>query len=180
MSLTEDEVRHLLSECVTVIRPGETLLLRCGRDWTPGQAREVQEWMDRAIEWRDLGFKALVVPADELGVAVAEVTHQCPPDGGGGLMPCCGLTPFEAPKTDRMTLEPGLVTCAWMASRDHAHPESGPAGTDLLAHMYHEHGMYMSGYGFPDMAKTHDALHAPQHVAPAHGRAIASGAGGHE
>jgi hypothetical protein len=41
----------------------------------------------------------------------AEATHQCPPDGGGGLMPCCGLTPFEVPRTDRMTLDPALVTC---------------------------------------------------------------------
>jgi hypothetical protein len=41
----------------------------------------------------------------------AETTHQCPPDGGGGLMPCCGLTPFEVPRTDRMTLDPALVTC---------------------------------------------------------------------
>jgi hypothetical protein len=40
----------------------------------------------------------------------AEVTHQCPPDSGG-LMPCCGLTPFEVPRTDRMTLDPALVTC---------------------------------------------------------------------
>ena len=134
MSLTEDEVRHLLSECVTVIRPGETLLLRCGRDWTPDQAREVQEWMDRAIEWRDLGFKALVVLADELGVAVAEVTHQCPPDGGGGLMPCCGLTPFEAPKTDRMTLEPGLVTCARMASTSAVRLRSGALRTTAPAY----------------------------------------------
>jgi hypothetical protein len=42
---------------------------------------------------------------------VAEVTHACPPDDGGGLMPCCGLTPFEVPRTDRMTLDPELVTC---------------------------------------------------------------------
>ena len=98
MSLTEDEVRHLLSECVTVIRPGETLLLRCGRDWTPGQAREVQEWMDRAIEWRDLGFKALVVPGEELGVA--EAFSNCP---------SCG-----APLTDGRCVRQGnLGGCGW-------------------------------------------------------------------
>ena len=38
------------------------------------------------------------------------VVHLCPPDGSG-LMPCCGLTPFER-MTDRMTTEPALVTCS--------------------------------------------------------------------
>lgn len=47
----------------------------------------------------------------------AEVTHHCPPDGGG-LMPCCGLTPFEVPRTDRMTLATELVTCTG-EKRDH-------------------------------------------------------------
>ena len=35
--------------------------------------------------------------------------HMCPPEGD--VMPCCGLTPFEVPRTDRMTLNPRLVTC---------------------------------------------------------------------
>jgi hypothetical protein len=37
------------------------------------------------------------------------VVHACPPDGGH-LMPCCGRTPFEA-LADRITIDPGLVTC---------------------------------------------------------------------
>ena len=41
---------------------------------------------------------------------MAEVTHQCPPDGSG-ITPCCGETPFDLPRTDRMTLDPSLVTC---------------------------------------------------------------------
>jgi hypothetical protein len=41
---------------------------------------------------------------------MTETTHQCPPDGGG-LMPCCGLTPFEVPRTGRITLDSALVTC---------------------------------------------------------------------
>jgi hypothetical protein len=40
----------------------------------------------------------------------AEITHMCPPDGGG-LMPCCGQTPFEVPRTDRITADPERVTC---------------------------------------------------------------------
>lgn len=39
------------------------------------------------------------------------VTHACPPRGAGGLTPCCGRTPFELPRTDRMTSDPALVTC---------------------------------------------------------------------
>jgi hypothetical protein len=40
----------------------------------------------------------------------AEVTHRCPAKGEF-LMPCCGLTPYEVPRTDRMTLAAELVTC---------------------------------------------------------------------
>jgi hypothetical protein len=38
------------------------------------------------------------------------VVHQCPPDGAG-VMPCCGRTPFEVPRTDRMTADASAVTC---------------------------------------------------------------------
>ena len=69
--LGEDEIRQLLRECVTVVKPGETLILRCGREWTPQQMREIQDMVDATAEWRGLGFKVLVVPADELGVAEA-------------------------------------------------------------------------------------------------------------
>jgi len=41
---------------------------------------------------------------------MAEITHSCPPEGQY-LTPCCGKTPFELPRTDRMTLDPSLVTC---------------------------------------------------------------------
>ena len=37
------------------------------------------------------------------------MTHLIPPEGG--VMPCCGLTPFEVPRSDRMTEDPALVTC---------------------------------------------------------------------
>jgi len=41
--------------------------------------------------------------------------HRCPEDDSG-VMPCCGLTPFEVPLTDRMTLDPTLVTCPGVAA----------------------------------------------------------------
>jgi hypothetical protein len=42
--------------------------------------------------------------------APKEITHLCPP-GGSGIMPCCGKTPFEVPRTDRMTEDKDKVTC---------------------------------------------------------------------
>jgi hypothetical protein len=40
----------------------------------------------------------------------APVVHGCPPDGSG-LTPCCRRTPLELPATDRITSNPGNVTC---------------------------------------------------------------------
>lgn len=69
--LSEDEVRQLLRECVTVVKPGETLVIRGDRNWSPNQMREVQEMLEHMIQYLDLHFKALVVPGEELGVAEA-------------------------------------------------------------------------------------------------------------
>jgi hypothetical protein len=38
------------------------------------------------------------------------VTHMCPHDEAR-KMPCCGLTPFDVPLHDRLTLELDRVTC---------------------------------------------------------------------
>jgi hypothetical protein len=40
---------------------------------------------------------------------MTETVHRCPPDGG--LTPRCGKTPFELPRTDRITSDPARVTC---------------------------------------------------------------------
>ncbi|MFJ2174344.1 hypothetical protein ACIOHE_15700 [Streptomyces sp. NPDC087851] len=40
----------------------------------------------------------------------AEVVHQCPADGSG-VTPCCARTPFELPRTDRMTTDSARITC---------------------------------------------------------------------
>jgi hypothetical protein len=40
----------------------------------------------------------------------AVVTHRCPPVGSGA-MPCCGRTPLEVSRWDRLSEDPGLVTC---------------------------------------------------------------------
>lgn len=39
-----------------------------------------------------------------------ETIHACPPKGSG-TMPCCDRSPFEAPRTDRITSYSELVTC---------------------------------------------------------------------
>lgn len=69
--LTPDEVRHLLRECVTVVKPGETLVIR-GQNWTPNQVRELQHAMDFMREDGMIGFKVLIVFGDELGVVQPE------------------------------------------------------------------------------------------------------------
>ena len=70
-ALTPDEIRALLRECVTVVKPGETLVIR-GRDWTPNQVREIQQVMDAMHEDGHVPFKALAVFGDELAVAEAQ------------------------------------------------------------------------------------------------------------
>jgi hypothetical protein len=42
--------------------------------------------------------------------AAREVVHACPPHGSG-LTACCGRTPFELLRTDRMSGDPAAVTC---------------------------------------------------------------------
>lgn len=69
--LSPEQVRLLLRECVTVVKPGETLVLR-GRDWTPNQVHEIQQVMDAMHEDGTIPFKVLAVFGDELGVIQAE------------------------------------------------------------------------------------------------------------
>jgi len=69
-ALSPAQVRYLLRQCVTVVKPGETLVIR-GRDWTPWQAREIQQVMDAMREDGTIGFKVLAVFGDELAVIEA-------------------------------------------------------------------------------------------------------------
>jgi hypothetical protein len=39
-----------------------------------------------------------------------ETVHACPPDGSR-VTPCCGESPFDLPRTDRITEDPAQVTC---------------------------------------------------------------------
>ncbi len=70
-ALTPDEIRALLRECVTVVKPGETLILRVPWTTTPSQVRELQDALTDTGEYMEVPFKVLVVPGDELTVAQA-------------------------------------------------------------------------------------------------------------
>lgn len=71
--LATDEVRQLLRECVTVVKPFEILFIRMGNDYTPAQLRELQEFADRWLLVNAIGVKALVFPGD-----AAEIVRQTP------------------------------------------------------------------------------------------------------
>lgn len=68
--LTSEQVRQLLRECVTIVKPGETLVVRVPWTTTPTQLREYQRAMDSA-EGGVIPFRVLVVAGDELGVRQA-------------------------------------------------------------------------------------------------------------
>jgi hypothetical protein len=44
-------------------------------------------------------------------LAWVPVVHRCPPKSWA-VTPCCGRTPFELPRTDRMTVDSEQVTCS--------------------------------------------------------------------
>ena len=70
--LTPDEIRQLLRECVTVVKPGEHLILRVPWHTTPGQLRELQDAADEVAGRLELPFRTLVLPGDELAVTEPE------------------------------------------------------------------------------------------------------------
>lgn len=53
--------------------------------------------------------------------------HACPPSGAGGIMPCCGRTPFEV-RAHRIATDPALVTCMTGSDPRVIPPAQGAAG----------------------------------------------------
>jgi hypothetical protein len=53
-----------------------------------------------------------------------EVTHLCPLDGGQ-VTSCCDQTPFDLPRTDRLTLDAALVNCPAIAGKNWCDPCGG-------------------------------------------------------
>lgn len=67
--LGPDEIRALLRECVTVIRPGDILLVRVSPQHchTPNQLREMAQVLGYVSG--DLGISAALVYGDEMATA---------------------------------------------------------------------------------------------------------------
>lgn len=65
---------------------------------------------------------------------MTEIVHAAP-RGGEALTPCCRLTPFELPRTDRMTNDPSLVSCG----RDPADVRTPDAFDDVAAKIVAAH-----------------------------------------
>ena len=65
-----DELREFLSEHVTVVKPGETLVIRAD-DLTPKQQNEYQDSLAAAFEAGIIPFRAVMVHGAELGVVQA-------------------------------------------------------------------------------------------------------------
>lgn len=111
------ELRRMADETTTEARPGKPvptavlLATRC-------------DACQHTLNWHrnDVGCTVVLCvcgrfqqPADEPATQ-PEVIHGFPPTGSG-LTPCCELTPFELPPTDRMTADPALVTCPAAGAR---------------------------------------------------------------
>lgn len=80
--LTKDEVRQLLRECVTVVKPGEVLVIRMATDVPREQALEYQVTLGDFLASHAPGVKVAIVCGDELGVAQAGgtvVRHEVAP-----------------------------------------------------------------------------------------------------
>lgn len=74
-ALAPDEMRSLLRECVTVVKPGELLVIRVSENVTPNQLREYNEWVSRWLDGNMPGIKALVVTGQD-----GQIVRQVPED----------------------------------------------------------------------------------------------------
>jgi hypothetical protein len=70
--LTPDVVAALLRACVTVVKPGQTLIVRVPVHSDRATVDRYQERLNIVIRDQELGFAALVLPAEGLAVAEAQ------------------------------------------------------------------------------------------------------------
>jgi hypothetical protein len=68
-ALTPETAGALLRECVAVVKPGETLVIRIPDTWGPQQVYDTQRRLSEIIAGRELGFTVLLVPGEEFAVA---------------------------------------------------------------------------------------------------------------
>jgi hypothetical protein len=74
--LTPETARALLRECVTVVKPGEVLVIRVPDGWTASQAHRAQEMISAWITGQAPSLKVLFVPDGEITVAQPETDAQ--------------------------------------------------------------------------------------------------------
>jgi hypothetical protein len=67
--LTPEAARELLRECVTIVKPGEVLVIRTPDDWTAMQVEDCQESIDEGLKYRQLDVAVLFLPGEEFAVA---------------------------------------------------------------------------------------------------------------
>lgn len=72
LGLTPEQLRDFIAENVTIVRPGETLVIRV-TDLTPEQMAGYQDRLNVAHEYGFIPFRCLVVYGEELGVAEASL-----------------------------------------------------------------------------------------------------------
>lgn len=65
-------VRALLREAVTVVGPGEVLILRCPENWSPAQCGALQDTAEYWLALNAPAVQVLVVPYVDMAVA------ECP------------------------------------------------------------------------------------------------------
>ena len=70
-TLTPAAVRTLLRECVTVVRPGETLIIRLPADADSRKVHQLGQYVHARAEAMGAAFHTLVVPAESLGIGEA-------------------------------------------------------------------------------------------------------------
>ena len=69
IAATPEDLRAFAREFAVVVRPGETLVIRMGSDYTPNQLRELHEALNHPT--MELPFRVLVVPGEDFAVAQA-------------------------------------------------------------------------------------------------------------
>ena len=74
--LTPETARELLRECVTVVRPGEVLVIRTSDGWTAEQVGEVQQYANWWLGYRGLDVSILFLPGEEFAVATAKADGE--------------------------------------------------------------------------------------------------------
>lgn len=77
-ALTLEVIRVLLRDHLTVVKPGETLVMRPAADISPNQWRELQDMLDAWHSQGDLPFRVIALPAAEFVPTVS--------DPGGGTL----------------------------------------------------------------------------------------------